>query len=92
MIKSGNKIELCSKCGKGIGGDDFCRYCGAKRSVKLFDPSKMEMQCVYGPPPVERLHTCKDCGFEWTTCMMIDDQRYCPKCGSPASVKELREY
>ena len=79
----------CGNCSEYIGTvDQYCRYCGTKRGEGEFKPYYNEPQCVYGPPPVDRLHTCNNCGYEWTTCSMIDCQRYCPKCGSRCSVKE----
>ncbi len=72
----------CGNCHKFIGDDPYCAYCGTKAGEGDFKPFKDEMQCVYGPPPVNRTHSCKDCGFEYTTCVMIDNQRFCPQCGS----------
>ena len=79
-----------NRCGKCTGylepEDQYCRYCGAKRGEGEFNPYYDEPVCVYGPPPVNRLHTCKKCGYEWTVCAMIDEQRYCPKCGHTCKV------
>ena len=83
--------DRCGNCHKFIGSDEYCRSCGTKRGEGAFDPYYNEPVCVYGPPPVERKHSCSACGFEWTTCMMIDDQRYCPRCGSGCSVTEADE-
>ena len=75
----------CGHCRSYIGQDKFCRYCGTpagEGEFKRFNPESEAMQCVYGPPPVKRNHKCRACGYEWETCMMIDDQRFCPECGS----------
>lgn len=83
-IKDSSGNFRCGKCGKTLGSDDYCRYCGAKRGIVRYIPRKDNIQCVYGPPPVSRLHTCSSCGFEWRTHTMIDRQQYCPKCGGSA--------
>ena len=77
----------CGNCAEYIGTEDqYCRYCGTKRGEGSFKPYYNEPQCVYGPPPVKRIHSCTKCGFEWSTSVMIDRQRYCPKCGSSCNV------
>ncbi|MBR6873548.1 MAG: hypothetical protein IKN17_08610 [Ruminococcus sp.] len=81
----------CGNCHAFLGEDSFCRYCGTKRGEGKFEPYSDEPQCVYGPPPIPRVHNCKNCGFEWQTCMMIDYQLYCPKCGSRADMKEIHD-
>ena len=84
-----------NRCGKCTGylepEDQYCRYCGTKRGEGEFNPYYDEPVCVYGPPPVNRLHTCKKCGYEWTVCAMIDEQRYCPKCGHKCKTKILND-
>ncbi len=78
-----NKQKVCPDCKNNWReGDLYCRYCGAK----MTDPSyiEFEMQCIYGPPPMKRTHTCKECGYSWTTNNMIDREEYCPKCGGSA--------
>lgn len=67
--------------------DKFCRICGEKAGEGAFDPYQNLMECIYGPMPVERTHVCKDCGHRWTTCRMLDDEKYCPKCGGIAPVE-----
>ena len=62
-------------------GDLFCRYCGTRRGEGQFLPYENFMACVYGPPPVDRFHECKKCGFSWTTHRMVDRSAFCPKCG-----------
>lgn len=82
--------DRCGNCTKYLGKEDqFCRYCGTKRGEGSFRPYEDMVQCVYGPPPEERFHKCKACGFEWTTNMMIDNQYYCPKCGGNCPPQEL---
>ncbi len=75
--------EVCANCKQTyIKGDKYCRYCGAP----LGDPVYIQevFACIYGPEPVERVHNCSRCGYTWTTTQMIDDERYCPKCGGYA--------
>ncbi len=76
----------CGHCHAFIGQDEYCRYCGTKKGDGEFLPYNDEVQCVYGPPPIERIHKCENCGYKWSARMMIDDQRYCPKCGSRVKV------
>lgn len=47
--------------------------------------------CIYGPPPMERLHKCNNCGYAWETHKMIDEERFCPKCGDSAPYEENKE-
>lgn len=78
----------CGNCHAGLGADDkYCRICGTKRGEGAYAPYQNLMQCIYGPPPVNRKHTCPQCGFSWTTCVMIDRQEFCPQCGSRANVE-----
>lgn len=72
----------CGNCHKYLGDDKYCRYCGTKAGEGDFLPFDEIVQCVYGPPPTARSHHCNNCGHEWTTNMMIDNQYYCPECGS----------
>ncbi len=83
--------NLCGNCRGYIGSNKYCPYCGTKAGEGKFEPYPIEemMQCVYGPPPVTRVHKCPDCGYTYSTCVMIDNQRYCPECGSgKVSVRE----
>ena len=77
---------ICFNCHAHIGKEKYCRWCGTKAGEGKFEPFQdlSKYQCIYGPMPVERTHTCEQCGFEWTTCSMIDEQEYCPKCGGSA--------
>ena len=43
-----------------------------------------DFACIYGPPPIKRVHTCEKCGYSWETHQMVDNQRCCPKCGGKA--------
>lgn len=79
MIKPGK--DQCGNCHAYLGDDAYCRYCGTKAGEGAFEPYMNYEQCVYGPPPIEREHTCQACGFSWRTNMMIDNQQFCPKCG-----------
>ena len=73
----------CFNCHAYIGKEKYCRWCGTKTGEGKFEPFQdlSKYQCIYGPMPVERIHTCKECGYSWTTCSMIDNQKYCPECG-----------
>lgn len=80
-----NKRKVCANCKNSyIEGDRYCRYCGAPMGKAEF--IEEDFACIYGPPPVTRTHKCGKCGFSWTTNLMIDNERFCPKCGSPAPV------
>ena len=78
-----NKRRVCGNCSNTyIEGDKYCRFCGARMgNPKYIDE---EFACIYGPPPVKRVHTCKKCGYTWETCQMIDRECWCPECGGPA--------
>lgn len=41
---------------------------------------------LYGPEPIKRIHECDKCGYTWETNLMIDEERWCPKCGGGAPV------
>lgn len=79
----------CGNCHAYIGEAGFCVYCGTKAGEGAFAPYEEIMQCVYGPPPVEREHTCTVCGHVWSTCAMIDRVRYCPQCGGAVATRTL---
>ena len=88
MDEMEEKVKVCGNCrNTWREGDKYCRYCGAP----LINPSYkiLEFYTIYGPMPVKRKHACSECGFEWTTEMMIDKERYCPKCGTGVSTEEL---
>lgn len=88
----GRHVSLthCGNCGERLGEDDaFCRFCGTERGKGKYRPQKERIECVYGPPPMDRIHHCDNCGFEWTTHTMLDKQKYCPKCGGRALPKEV---
>lgn len=80
--------KVCANCGNNYRKEDkFCRYCGAPNGVPSAVPE--DFCCLYGPPPIKRTHTCIKCGYRWETRMMVDRERFCPKCGgnAPASVE-----
>lgn len=73
----------CGNCHKHFEEDDkYCRYCGTRRGEGAFAPYENIMQCIYGPMPVVRNHICPNCNYAWTNCVMIDNEKYCPKCGT----------
>ena len=77
------KIPVCPNCGKGWQkGDKYCRYCGSPISNPRFVP--VMMADLYGPPPVRRKHICTACDYAWETYAMVDEERYCPRCGGAA--------
>lgn len=82
-----DKVKVCGNCHETWReGDKYCRYCGAP--MEHPDYIVREFACIYGPEPVLRKHTCTKCGFAWKTELMIDDERFCPKCGASASTEE----
>ena len=84
--------KVCANCKNPyIDGDKYCRYCGAKMGKPAFIPDNMA--CIYGPPPIKRVHKCVKCGYTWTTNQMVDQERYCPKCGgyAPGKAKNRNE-
>ena len=73
----------CGNCHAYIQeGDKYCRICGTKVGDGRYEPYQDLMECIYGPMPITRKHFCKKCGYSWTTCLMIDNEEYCPQCGS----------
>ena len=91
---------ICTKCGSNLKekvcancrntwneGDRYCRYCGAP--LEHPDYKIKEFYCIYGPMPVKRKHTCKQCNYSWITRLMIDNEEYCPRCGAKVRIKEI---
>lgn len=79
--------DRCGNCHEFLEKEDrFCRYCGTRRGEGEFEPYLNLFECVYGPKPVRRKHRCTQCGNEWMTCLMIDDEKYCPLCGGKAEL------
>ena len=77
------KRKVCANCKETyIEGDKYCRFCGAPMGEPDYIPENFA--CIYGPAPVERTHICKKCGNSWKTFDMVDDARWCPKCGGEA--------
>lgn len=80
----------CGNCHKRLDENDkYCRICGTKVGEGAYEPYQDLMECIYGPMPVDRKHTCKKCGYEWITCLMLDREKYCPKCGGDAPYEEI---
>ena len=72
----------CGNCHKELDeGDLYCRFCGTRFGEGTYEPYEDIVQIVYGPPPTIRKHTCKKCGYNWNSWSMIDEEKYCPKCG-----------
>ncbi len=75
--------KVCANCKNTYReGDKYCRYCGSPLGKPQF--IEEDFACIYGPPPVQRTHKCKKCGFSWQTSLMIDNEMWCPKCGGSA--------
>ncbi len=85
-----DEMAVCPYCGGAwIEGDRYCRFCGAKNvDYKIIMPS---FSTVYGPCPVKRIHKCKKCGYTWEITAMIDEEKYCPKCGGECETEEVYE-
>ena len=82
--------KVCANCKNNYReGDKYCRYCGAPLGKPDF--IEEDFACIYGPPPVERIHKCDKCGFTWKTSLMIDDERWCPQCGGEAPAEGGKE-
>ena len=83
-----NMRKVCANCRENyIDGDRYCRFCGAPMGTP--DYIEMDFARIYGPPPVKRMHTCRTCGYRWTTVKMLDRERWCPRCGGPAPAVEI---
>ncbi len=81
------KRKVCANCRQDyIDGDQYCRFCGAPMGGPAFITDTFAT--LYGPEPTRRLHKCKQCGCQWETKSINDEQRYCPKCGGDAPVIE----
>ena len=79
----------CGNCHAYIGSAKFCIFCGTKAGEGSFLPYEEHIQCVYGPPPMEREHECSVCGHAWTDCAMINKVKYCPECGGSVTTRDL---
>ena len=75
------ETSRCGRCGKYLGDDRYCRVCGTKRGIGKYEPDMECMECIYGPEPIDRTHKCKKCGNKYTVALMVDNERYCPRCG-----------
>lgn len=84
--------DQCGNCHAELNGDKYCRICGTKAGEGAYEPYQDLMECIYGPMPVNRKHVCTNCGYSWTTCFMVDDQKYCPKCGGSAPYEEDEDF
>lgn len=84
------KTKVCANCKSDWReGDKYCRHCGAP----LDQPGYIvkEFYTIYGPRPIERKHICTACGYTWKTCLMVDNENYCPKCGSKVLIESEEE-
>ena len=88
---------VCGNCHEALNPDDrYCRFCGTNVIDGPYAPYSallseiLSMEEIYGPRPVERVHTCEKCGYQWSTCAMIDSERFCPKCGGEAPANEIQ--
>ena len=79
----------CGNCHKSLSdGDRYCRHCGTRRGEGKFEPYMNLMQCIYGPLPVKRTHTCPTCRTAWVRELMIDNEIYCPHCGGRVVIQD----
>lgn len=85
------KRKVCTNCHQNYTeGDKYCRFCGAPMGKP--DYINEWFPCIYGPnPPLKRLHKCTQCGYTWETEEMVDEERFCPKCGGSAPYEEAGE-
>lgn len=87
-----NKISIgrnlyCSNCHRLVHKQDvYCKYCGVSVNTANYKPDFESVAVIYGPPPRKRVHRCEGCGFEWTTFVMVDQERHCPHCGKNAPI------
>jgi len=85
-----SKRRVCANCKQSyIEGDKYCRFCGAPMGRPEYIDE--DFACIYGPPPIKRVHTCVKCGHQWTTAAMLDRQRFCPQCGGEAPAVAAEE-
>ena len=85
-----NKRKVCSNCRNTyFDGDSYCRYCGAPLGTPTFIEEQIAV--LYGPRPIKRTHRCRKCGYSWETCLMLDRENWCPKCGGRVTVTEAAE-
>ncbi len=90
--------SMCGNCHAYLHeGDRFCRICGTRVGDGAYEPYQLNMECLYGPRPIHRKHACRECGHTWITCLMKDDEKYCPQCGGiadevPVSPEEVKQY
>ena len=83
-----DKIRVCANCRSTYyEGDKYCRFCGAKMGKP--DYIYEDFACIYGPPPMRRVHKCASCGYTWETNQIIDSERFCPECGGNAPATEI---
>ena len=78
--------NVCGNCSNFLNSDRYCRKCGTKRGQGSFTPRMELMECIYGPQPVMRTHKCKKCGNTYSVALMLDDERFCPRCGGPTEI------
>ena len=78
-----NEPGRCGKCwGYLKPKDNYCGKCGTKRGDGTFNPEDNIMQVIYGPPPEKFNFSCRSCGLKWSETLMINQNKFCPKCGN----------
>lgn len=90
--------ERCPSCKEGYleKTDRYCCFCGEKRTgkaAKFWMPSVtalLDVDTVYGPPPVMLPQQCSSCGYEFEISNWRKEPKYCPKCGEPLAGKKHR--
>lgn len=77
----------CGNCHEELQESDrYCRFCGTKVGKGAYEPYQSFCQLIYGPCPETRFHHCTNlnCGYKWSSFSMLDEERYCPQCGTEA--------
>ena len=84
MKKQTNKeIVYCASCGSDLNdGENFCRFCGARRGeVTVFDYEELR-QTVYGPPMITD-YECEKCHHCFSNrALGQSGVNFCPFCGT----------
>ena len=83
-MNESNPVGRCRRCGAPVHfKDEKCPECGAKNDCWV-TPDRTRCGNCHAPLAEGGTHVCEKCGYTWTTCLMIDREQYCPKCGGHA--------
>ena len=88
LARIANYNRQCRNCHEVFEHEDdkYCTFCGTKRGEGHFNPFNNREYCIYGPMPVKRIRSCVRCGHQWTYCEMLDNQKFCVKCGGESKL------